>query len=167
MSPRSFRPQLEELGSRTLPSANPAISISDVAVAEGNSGQTAFVFTVSLSEVSSKVVSVRYGTAHGSATSGSDYANASGSLIFAPGETTKTITVLVNGDTVAEADETFVINLSGSRNAVIADAQGLGTIVNDDHDDPVAVVDPVYGTGGDQNQTGETEPDTNLYPWQF
>ena len=133
MFPRSFRPQLEELGSRILPSANPAISISDVARAEGHSGQTAFAFTVSLSQASSRVVSVRYAIADGSAKTGDrDYVGKSGTLTFAPGETTKTITVLVNGDTKPEANETFFVNLSAAVNATIADAQGLGTILNDD-----------------------------------
>ncbi len=133
MSRFSFRPQVEPLDGRCLPSGNPAISISDVALAEGNVGQTAFVFSVSLSKASSKEVSVKYATANGTATAGDhDYARASGTVMFAPGETTKTITVPVNGDTRVESDEQFFVNLSGARNAIIADAQGIGTILNDD-----------------------------------
>src|SRR5581483_8518213 len=95
----SFRPQVESLHGRVLPSGNPAISIGDVALAEGNAGQRAFVFTVSLSEASSKQVSVKYATANGTARAGDgDFVGTSGTLRFAPGETTKTITVLVNGD---------------------------------------------------------------------
>jgi Calx-beta domain len=131
MSPRSFRPRLEELDARCLPSAN--ISISDVTLAEGNSGQMAYVFTVSLSEASSKQVSVKYGTANGTAKTGNgDFVGKSGTLTFAPGEMTKTVTVMVNGDTTVEMDEWFFVNLSRARNAVIADAQGVGTILNDD-----------------------------------
>jgi chitinase len=133
MSRFSFRPQVEPLDGRCLPSGNPAISISDADVYEGNSGQTATVFTVSLSKASSKEVSVKYATADGTATAADhDYVRASGTLTFAPGETTKTITVLVNGDTKVEPNETFSVNLSGARNATIADAQGVGTILNDD-----------------------------------
>jgi hypothetical protein len=153
MSPRSFRPRLEELGGRVLPSANPAISISDVALAEGHSGQTAFVFTVTLSEASSQEVSVKYGTANGSAKTGdADYVGKSGTLTFRPGETTKTITILVNGDRRYESDEQFFVNLSKARNATIADAQGIGTILNDD---------PLYGGGGCSADNPCTDPDPN------
>jgi hypothetical protein len=121
------------LGSRILPSASPALSISDVTVAEGHYGQTAFVFTVSLSEASSKQVSVKYATANQTARTGDgDYVATNGTLTFAPGETAKTINVLVNGDNKFEPDEQFFVNLSAARNAAIADARGIGTILNDD-----------------------------------
>src|SRR5262249_49900732 len=51
---------------------------------------------------------------------------------FNPGDTTKPITVVVNGDTVNEPNETFFVNLSSALNATIADGQGVGTILNDD-----------------------------------
>jgi Calx-beta domain len=139
MLPRTFRPQLEALDDRWMPSANPALSISDVSQAEGQSGQTAFVFTVSLSKASSRQVSVNFATAGGSALAGVDFASQSGTLTFAPGEIAKTITVLVNGDTDFEGyegfyavHERFAVNLSGARRASIADATGVGTIRNDD-----------------------------------
>src|SRR5262249_22657811 len=92
----------------------------------------AFVLTVSLSEASSQEVSVRYATANGSAKTGDgDFVGKSGILRFRPGETSKTITVLVNGDSKVEAAEQFFVNLSQARNAVIAEAQGVGTILND------------------------------------
>jgi hypothetical protein len=132
---------VEQLDGRCLPSANPVISISDVSHAEGDSGQTAFVFTVTLSKASSKQVSVDFATADGTATAGEDYAgqpggkdyiSQAGRLTFAPGETAKTITVLVNGDTDIEGNGQFAVNLSGASGAKIADAQGVGTILNDD-----------------------------------
>ena len=62
-----------------------------------------------------------------------DYVAASGTLTFAPGETTKTITVSVKGDKKYEPDEYFFVNLSGaSSNALISDSQGIGWILNDD-----------------------------------
>jgi hypothetical protein len=133
VSPFSFRPQVEPLDGRCLPSANPAITITDATVAEGNSGQTALVFTVSLSEASSKEVSVKYATANGTARTGDgDFVGKSGTLKFAPGETTKTITVLVNGDRRWELNEHLFVNLSAARNAIVADAQAVGSILNDD-----------------------------------
>jgi hypothetical protein len=146
MSRFSFRPQVESLDGRCLPSANPAIAISDVALAEGHSGQTAFVFTVSLSEASSKQVSVKYATANGTAKTGyGDFIGKSGTLTFAPGETTKTVTILVNGDAGVEADEQFFVNLSRARKATIADAQGMGTILNDDSLPPGMYIEPWSG----------------------
>src|SRR4029078_13007426 len=75
---------------------------------------------------------------------GSDYISRAGTLTFAQGETTKTIVVLVNGDTDIEAHEAFTVNLSRALNASIADAQGVGTIYNDDLL-PGTAIDP--GTG--------------------
>jgi len=111
----------------------PSIRISDVAMAEGQKGTTYFVFTVTLSASYDATVTVNFATANGTAkTSDNDYAATSGTLTFAPGETTKTITVAVKGDRKKEANETFFMNLSGAVNALIADSQGLGTILNDD-----------------------------------
>ena len=109
---------------------------------EGNSGTTAFVFTVSLSNASAQPITVNFATADGSATlADSDYQSASGTVTFAPGQTSQTVTVLVNGDTKFEADETFSVNLSGATNATIADATGLGTIRNDDGQPSISIND--------------------------
>ena len=108
------------------------ITINDVTLAEGDSGFTAFVFTVTLSGSSSQPVIVQYATADGTATAGQDYVATSGTLTFAPGKTTETITVQVKGDKTKEGDENFFLNLSGAMNALLADSQGLGTILNDD-----------------------------------
>jgi parallel beta-helix repeat protein len=114
---------------RTAP---PTISISDCAVAEGNAGQTPCTFTVSLSARSTSTVTVSYATANGTATAGSDYIAASGSLSFTPGSASQPLPVQVLGDLLVEPDETFFVNLSAPVNATIADGQGLGTIVDDD-----------------------------------
>lgn len=110
----------------------PSLSINDVSVVEGNVGTVNAVFTVTLSAASGQTVSVNYATADGTATQPADYTNTSGTLNFTPGQTTGTITVLVIGETVPEANETFFVNLSGATNATIADNQGQGTITNDD-----------------------------------
>ena len=110
----------------------PLLSINDIRVAEGNGGTGNVAFTVTLSAVSARTVTVNFATVDGSATAGSDYNARSGSVTFAPGQTSKTITVGIKGDTVSESDETFKVNLSGAVNANIADNQGVCTITNDD-----------------------------------
>lgn len=115
-----------------LPPPISAIRINDMALTEGNSGTRTATFTVSLSIPSDQPVTVAYAAANGTATAGSDYQAASGTLTFAPGETSKTITVRVNGDRLAEPDETFVVNLSNSTNSYVADGQGVGTITDDE-----------------------------------
>jgi len=112
----------------------PAITIDDVASLEGNHGTTTNIFRVHLSHPSSEITTVDYATADGTATAASDYRSASGTLIFQPGETSQTVNVLVNGDTVNEPDETFLVNLSNnSANSTLARAQAVGTIRNDDN----------------------------------
>jgi hypothetical protein len=112
----------------------PHLSIDDVTHNEGNAGQTAYTFTVTLSSPSTQTVTVDYATADDSATAPSDYtAIPTTTLTFAPGETTKQFTVFVNGDTTFEPNEQFFVNLSNpNANATILDGQGVGTITNDD-----------------------------------
>ena len=111
------------------PPPAPALAINDVTVAEGNAGTASATFTVSLSAASTETVVVSFATANGTAAAGSDYVAASGTLTFAPGETSQTVTVQVNGDRVGEPDEVFFINLGNAANATIADGLGTGTIV--------------------------------------
>jgi ribosomal protein L35AE/L33A len=120
------------VGTITDNDAVPALSVNDVSVVEGNSGTVAAVFTVSLSAPSPLAVTVDYATADGTAAAGSDYTAKSGTLTFAAGVTTQTVSVLVTGDTVAEAAETFTLTLSHASGATVARAQGVGTIVDDD-----------------------------------
>jgi Ca2+-binding RTX toxin-like protein len=114
--------------------ALPSLSIKDITVTEGNTGTTNATFTVTLSGETFQPVTVNYATANGTATAGSDYTATTGTLIFNvnPGETSKQITVSVLGDSLFEGNETFFVNLSNAINANIADAQGQGTINNDD-----------------------------------
>ena len=77
-------------------------------------------------------VSVHYATANGTATAPADYAAASGTLDFAPGETSKTVTVAVKGDALDEMDETLTVHLSAAVEATIARADAVGTISDDD-----------------------------------
>ncbi len=112
----------------TLPTA----SIANTAVAEGNSGITNAAFTVTLSKPSTKTVTVGYSTANGTATAGSDYTAATGTLTFAPGATSQKVNVAVTGDTAVEPSETFTVKLSNPGNATLGTATATGTINNDD-----------------------------------
>ena len=115
--------------------AQPTLTIADVTVTEGDSGTTNANFVVTLSAASGKSITVDYQTAANTATAGIDYVIANDTLTIAPGLTSGTITVLVNGDTDEEADETFELNLSGEVNVTVTDAQAIGTIANDDDSD--------------------------------
>ncbi len=110
----------------------PNISVNSVSLNEGNSGTTAFNFTVSLSAATTQTVTVNYATTDGTANAPTDYQATSGTLTFAPGEINKTITIFVSGDTTIEPNETFTVNLSGATNAVILGGVGTGTIITDD-----------------------------------
>ncbi|MGA7670945.1 MAG: Calx-beta domain-containing protein, partial [Nitrolancea sp.] len=110
----------------------PSISIGDATDFEGPSGTADLTFPVFLSDASSSIVSVDYGVQDDTAQAGTDYGVTTGTLTFAPGETSKTITVPISGDTDIEPDETFNVILSDPTNATIADGIGLGTILNDD-----------------------------------
>jgi len=114
------------------PTPLPGISINDVSLAEGNSEFTNFSFNVTLSRTSQQTVTVDYAISSGTAALSEDYQPAAGTLIFAPGETIKAITVMVNGDTQVEPSETFFLNLSNPVNAAMQKNQGTGTIINDD-----------------------------------
>ena len=124
----------------------PSLSINSVSVQEGDSGTRNATLTVSLSAASGKQVTVNYATANGTATAGSDYTAASGTLTFQPGTTTQTINVPVIGDTASEGNETVLVNLSNPTNATIATGQGVVTIVTDD---PKLSINNVSVTEGD------------------
>jgi len=134
-----------------------SLSINDVTLNEGNSGTTNATFTVTLSPASSQTVTVNYATANGTATAGSDYVAQSGTLTFTAGQTTKTISVTVNGDTTVEPNETFVVNLMSPSGATLADSQGQGTIVNDDTAPlPSLSINDVTVTEGDSGTKAAT-----------
>ncbi|MEH2115632.1 Calx-beta domain-containing protein [Nostoc sp.] len=120
----------------------PAISISDVSITEGNTGTTNANFTITLSNPSSQQVTVNYNTSDGTAnTVDSDYNSTPGTIIFAPGETSKTLSIGVIGDNKFETDETFGVNLLSATNATITDSLGVGTIINDDNQPTINISD--------------------------
>jgi large repetitive protein len=121
--------------------AVPSFSINDVSMNEGNSSTTDFTFTVTLSNppAGNFTIMVDAGTTNGTATGGStcgldtDYLSRQRQLTFNRMNLTRTFAVPVCGDTVAEPDETFFVDLSNpTGGAVITDGRGDGTIRNDD-----------------------------------
>jgi len=120
-------------GEGTIVNDDPVLSIDDLTLAEGDSGTSNAVFTVTLSLDSGETVTVDYTTANGLALSGQDYEAVTGTLTFTSGGAlTQTISVPINGDTTDEIDEDFLVQLSNATNADILDAEGVGTIQNDD-----------------------------------
>jgi uncharacterized repeat protein (TIGR01451 family) len=110
----------------------PLLSVNDVIVVEGNSGTTNAVLSFTLSPPGIVPVSVQFSTANGTAAAGSDYVPTNGTLNFAPGQTLKTVTVVVNGDTASEPSEYLFLNLTSPANALLARTQAVVTIVNDE-----------------------------------
>ena len=109
----------------------PSLSIADAQVDEA--ADAMLEFTVSLSRAASETVTVDWATADGTATAGSDYTADSGTLTFAPDETSKTVAVAVLDDSHDEGSETLTVTLSNPSGAYLADGEATGTIENSDH----------------------------------
>ena len=116
------------------------LAIGDVVRAEGNSGPTTFSFTVSKTGTTDLLTTVDYATAAGTmnparaggCATGIDYQSASGTLSIPAGSSSGSVSITVCGDGSYELNDTFAVNLTSPTNATIGDAQGLGTITNDD-----------------------------------
>jgi hypothetical protein len=131
----------------------PSATIDDITAAESNEGTTEAVFTVTLSAPSNKEISIDYATANGTATAGTDYTAVSGKLTFAPGETSKTISVVVLGDNLDEVDEAFTLNFSNAANVVLSQTRVTGTIVDDNAAPVIAISDTSIIEGDDSAKT--------------
>ena len=110
--------------------AGPGLSVDDAQVLEAEGAE--LTFRVTLDEVQTSAVSVRYATSDGTARAGSDYVARAGALRFAPGETAKTVTVPVLNDAHDEGSETLTLALSSPFGAALADGEATGTIMNTD-----------------------------------
>ncbi|MEO6409614.1 MAG: Calx-beta domain-containing protein, partial [Burkholderiaceae bacterium] len=140
--------------------ATPALAINDVTVNEAAGTAT---FTVTLSAASGLPVTVAFNTTDGSATAGSDYTASAGTLTFAPGVVSQTVTVPIINDAVYEGAETFSVDLTAPVNAVIGDGQGIGTILDngggggggtdDDRPQVTSVSSPTVVEGGNLDFT--------------
>jgi chitinase len=111
------------------------MSIADVTKSEGTGPNTVFTFTVTLSNVAPGPMSVLLTTANSTAIAGgNDYWYKTLTVSFVKGQKTATFSIAVRGDAVPEANETFFVNLANptGTGAKLTDAQGIGTILNDD-----------------------------------
>ena len=126
----------------TIEDNEPALSIGDVTVNEGD-GSAEFVVT--MSETSERVVTVAYATSNGTARAGQDYTRTSDTLTIARGATSGTISVPVLDDGVPEPDETFYLNLSSPDGARIEDGRATGTI--EDNEPALSVHDKTVNEG--------------------
>ena len=133
----ALRPQIESMEKRQLLSATPFIVAVNARATEGTGTNVANVFTVKLTSPSTVPVSLDYSTVSKTATAGSDFRPTSGTLVFNPGETSKSVTVWVMGDSSPELTETFGLVLSDAKNATLLTKLAMGSILDND-----AVVDP-------------------------
>ena len=110
-----------------------AFSINDVTASEGNAGTTDFTFTVTRSGGSDGAVSVNYSLQNVTTNAADFVSTLGGTVSFAAGQISRTITIQVVGDTIPEANETFrVILANATGGATIADGIGLGTITSEE-----------------------------------
>ena len=110
----------------------PTLSIGDASVVEGDTGTREILFTVTQSQPIAQTTAVGFMTMNETAVAPSDFTALSGAITFPGGTSSRTITVLVNGDPVNEVDEEFHVHLLAPVNATLADDHGVGTIVDDD-----------------------------------
>lgn len=132
-SPGTTLADAQGVGTITNNEATPSVNGNSVSITEGNSGTRILTLTLTLSRASYQTVSATYATADDTALAGEDYVATSGTVTFAPGERTKTVSVTINGDTVCESNQRFRLNVTAitAGTATIGTA-GTGRIVNDD-----------------------------------
>jgi chitinase len=145
---RELDPSWQPVPSATLPT----LTAENAAVVEGDSGTVPLTFTLTLSEPSADPVTVDYATDNVDPHTIGDFVPAEGTVTFAPGETTRPLTVLVNGDTLFETNEVVIVQLSNVTNATLDDSLVIGTMRNDDPE-PSLFIDDVSKLEGDSGTT--------------
>ena len=140
------------------------ISINDVSVSEGDSGDKVLTFTVTRTDTTGSF-SIDYATGGGTATAPGDYDAKTGTLTFAAGgPATQTLSVTIHGDTNIESNETFNVSLSNLQvatgQAAISDGTGIGTILNDDV--PHLQIYEIQGAGHTSDYVNQTVITTGI-----
>src|SRR5207253_915966 len=125
------------------------LSVADVSAPEGDAA-SALTFTLTLDGPTALPASVAYTTGDGTARSAVDYAPISGRVVFAPGQSTRTVVVPVIGDVRYEVDETVRLVLSSPSNLTLGLTEAVGTILDDDKPgyDLVASDGGIFSFGG-------------------
>ncbi len=142
-----------------------AIDVSSASMDEGDSGSQQLVFTITLDKSANDDVGVDFSTTDGSASAGSDYQSASGTVTIPKGSLSSTVEVTILGDTDVEQDETFTLTLSNPVNATLGTTEATGSIVNDD---VLVVVDSCVHTGSGNDYPvgpGLTYTSISEVPW--
>ena len=122
----------------TIPGPSGEASSLSVADAEATEEEDSTLdFVVTLAPAASDTVTVDYATSDGTATAGEDYTATSGTLTFQAGDTTKTISVPITDDAEDDGGETFTLTLGNASGAALGDAEGTGTILDDDNAPPL------------------------------
>jgi Ca2+-binding RTX toxin-like protein len=138
------------------PPPPPTVAVNDVSV---NEGAGTLVFTVTRSGDLTGSSTVNYATANGTATAGSDYTATVGTVTFAAGQATATVTVQITNDTLVESPEIITLNLSGGTNVSIGDGQGVGTINSEDVAPLLAPAGTIMGTDVGETISGTSGND--------
>jgi hypothetical protein len=127
----------------SVSAALPTINIGAVSpVTERNSGTTTVRIPVTLSAAGTQPIDVRWSTGGGTASPGSDYVSASGTLRWSAGSaTTRQISISIRGDVVDEPDQTFIVTLSAPVNATIGTGSSTVTIADDDPAPRIVIAD--------------------------
>ena len=140
---------IHNTGTGTILNDDVNITVTDTAKAEGQSGITNFTLKVKLSKSSTHPVSVHYMTADSNTVADNDYADTAGIMTFSPGTSSKDLVIRVYGDVLPENHEKFFVRLDNVTNAIIADSQGVGTIINDDAKFTINDVSVAEGDSGE------------------
>ncbi len=127
-------------------SASP-VTVNDITVLKPTTGTTNLVFTVRLTYPSLNTVTVQYATQDGTAHANIDYSPEAGSVVFAPGSTTKTVSVPALGSTLDSGNKSFTLSLSSAVNGTIARGSGTGTIIDDTPAPWINVADATLAVG--------------------
>ena len=142
------------------------VSVADASATEGTDGTIDFEVTLNARD-DCETVTVDWATADGTATAGEDYTAANGTLTFGPGETSKTLSVVILDDTVEESGETFTLQLSNASGVTLADAEATGTI--SDEQSPFVSVPQIDGVPqvGNTLEVSFAEPPSGALAYQW
>lgn len=111
-------------------SGQPELSIAD---AQAIDTATSVEVIVTLSKASDQTITVNYATADSTAIAGTDYESTSGTLTFAPDDTTKTVTITLVEGRDTSSIKTFTVVLSDATHATIADNEATVSLLDVEH----------------------------------